>query len=179
MTAPHPVGSRVDETDHGLLPSSLPSAGFREHPMQRLLLSLRARRLRRAQVPSLTALLFAGVALMGCGNVLYAARANDVALRLEEARQAKAEERAPYEYTLAEEHLEKAMSEAAEADYGDAYHLAGLASEYVDRALARVRGEASSESTDQPIAEAGDSAPATPASSSELEPQPSSAESSE
>jgi len=125
------------------------------------------------------ALVLAGMALVGCGNVLYAARANDVAQRLEEARQAKAEERAPYEYTLAEEHLEKAMSEAAEADYGDAYHLAGLASEYVDRALARVRGEAASRETDQPITETEDSEPTARVPTEEPEPRSSSAESSE
>lgn len=72
---------------------------------------------------------------VGCGNSLYALRANQAASKLEEARNAGAEQRAPYEYTVAKEHLEKAMSEAAEADYGDAYSLADTAYEYADRAV--------------------------------------------
>ncbi len=72
---------------------------------------------------------------VGCGNSLYALRVNQASSKLEEARNAGAEQRAPYEYTLAKEHLEKAMSEAAEADYGDAYSLADSAYEYADRAV--------------------------------------------
>jgi len=45
-----------------------------------------------------------------------------------------AEQRAPYEYYFAKEHLDKAKSEAAEADYGDAYELANVALEYATRA---------------------------------------------
>ena len=56
---------------------------------------------------------------------------------MEEARSAGAEQRAPYEYTLAKEHLDKAMSEAAEADYGDAYTLANAAYDYADQAVQR------------------------------------------
>ena len=84
------------------------------------------------------ALFVASVACMaGCGNSLYALRANQAASKLEEARSAGAEQRAPYEYTLAKEHLDKAMSEAAEADYGDAYSLADSAYEYADQAVER------------------------------------------
>jgi hypothetical protein len=70
----------------------------------------------------------------GCGNSLYALRANQASSKLEEARSAGAEQRAPYEYTLAKEHLEKAAAEAAEADYGDAYSLADSAYDYADQA---------------------------------------------
>lgn len=80
-----------------------------------------------------------GLSLSGCGNVLYTARANAASARLEQARQAGAEERALYEYTLAREHLAKAMTEASEADYGDAYELAGLAREYADQALEKTK----------------------------------------
>ncbi len=75
--------------------------------------------------------------LTGCGNSLYALRANAAASKLEEARSAGAEQRAPYEYTLAKEHLDKAMSEAAEADYGDAFTLANAAYDYADQAVQR------------------------------------------
>ncbi len=75
----------------------------------------------------------------GCGNSLYALRANAAASKLEEARNAGAEQRAPYEYTLAKEHLDKAMSEAAEADYGDAYSMADAAYDYADKAVERCK----------------------------------------
>jgi len=71
----------------------------------------------------------------GCGNSLYALRVNQASGKLEEARNAGAEQRAPYEFTLAKEHLEKAMSEAAEADYGDAYSLADSAYDYAEQAV--------------------------------------------
>jgi len=90
------------------------------------------------RVPWVLALFVVSVACMtGCGNSLYALRANQAASKLEEARSAGAEQRAPYEYTLAKEHLDKAMSEAAEADYGDAYSLADSAYEYADQAVER------------------------------------------
>jgi hypothetical protein len=75
----------------------------------------------------------------GCGNSLYALRANAASNKLEEARNAGAEQRAPYEYTLAKEHLDKAMSEAAEADYGDAYTMADAAYDYADKAVERCK----------------------------------------
>ncbi len=68
---------------------------------------------------------------------LYALRVNAAASKVEEARNAGAEQRAPYEYTLAKEHLDKAMSEAAEADYGDAFTLANAAYDYADQAVQR------------------------------------------
>ena len=77
------------------------------------------------------------VGTSGCGNSLYALRANQASSKLEEARNAGAEQRAPYEYTLAKEHLDKAMSEAAEADYGDAYSLADSAYDYAELAVQR------------------------------------------
>ena len=80
--------------------------------------------------------------LTGCGNSLYALRSNAASSKLEEARSAGAEQRAPYEYTLAKEHLDKAMSEAAEADYGDAYTLANAAYDYADQAVQRCRQNA-------------------------------------
>ena len=75
------------------------------------------------------------VVLSGCGNALYAIHANSAATRLEEAKQAGAEENAPYEYWYAKLHLEKASSEASEADYSDAAQLAEIAEEYATKAV--------------------------------------------
>jgi hypothetical protein len=71
----------------------------------------------------------------GCGNTLYAIQANSAASRLEEAKQLGAEKYAPYEYYYAREHLDKAQTEAAEADYGDAAALAEVSEVYADKAI--------------------------------------------
>ena len=76
----------------------------------------------------ITALLIPLVCATGCGNSLYAMRANAAAIKLEEARTMGAQQRAPYEYTLAE---------AAEADYSDAFNLANSAYDYADQAVQR------------------------------------------
>jgi len=89
---------------------------------------------RRWRMSTVVCLLCVGLGTVGCGNVLYTVRANDAASKLEEAREMGAEQRAPYEYYFAKEHLDKAKSEAAEADYGDAYELANVALEYATRA---------------------------------------------
>lgn len=71
----------------------------------------------------------------GCGNALYALEANSASSKLEEARELGAEQYAPYEYYLAKEHLEKAQSEASEADYSDAAELAEEAGVHADKAI--------------------------------------------
>src|SRR5688572_18005329 len=71
----------------------------------------------------------------GCGNTLYAIKANSAASKVEEARELGAEKFAPYEYYYAKEHLDKAMREASEADYGDAADLADVAEEFADKAI--------------------------------------------
>lgn len=86
---------------------------------------------------ALTLLVAAGSA--GCGNTLYAIQANSAANKVEEARELDAEKYAPYEYYVAKEHLEKAQSEAAEADYSDASNLAEVAEEYADKAIRLTR----------------------------------------
>jgi hypothetical protein len=78
--------------------------------------------------------LFSGFGV-GCGNTLYALQANSAANKLEEARELDAEKYAPYEYYVAKEHMTKAQSEAAEADYSDAANLAEVAEEYADKAI--------------------------------------------
>lgn len=96
-----------------------------------------------------TSVVCLGLMLPGCGNVLYTVSASRASGKLEEARLAGAEKSTLYEYTLAQEHLNKAMSEASEADYGDAYELAQLANEYATQALnkARLRQRAPDPST--------------------------------
>ena len=76
---------------------------------------------------------------VGCGNALYAVQANSASSKLEEARELGAEQYAPYEYFYAKEHLQKAQSEASEADYSDAIDLADASEEYADKAIRLAR----------------------------------------
>jgi hypothetical protein len=75
------------------------------------------------------------VAAGACGNTLYAIRISQASDAVARAEQLEAPVRAPYEYHFALEHLRKARSEAAEADFGDAERLAETALEYANRAL--------------------------------------------
>jgi hypothetical protein len=75
----------------------------------------------------------------GCGNAIYALQANSAQSKLEEARELGAEQYAPYEYYFAKEHLDKAASEASEADYSDATNLAETSEEYSDKAIRLAR----------------------------------------
>lgn len=93
------------------------------------------RRARRARVHLLVAAGLALSALTGCGNAMYAVAASRASAKLEEARHAGAEEDAPYEYWYAKLHLEKASSEASEADYSDAIQLAEVAEEHAEKAI--------------------------------------------
>jgi hypothetical protein len=71
----------------------------------------------------------------GCGGFFYAIDASAAASKLETAQALGAEKYAPYEYYFAREHLQKAMEEAASADYGDAIDFAGEAEKYADKAI--------------------------------------------
>ena len=75
----------------------------------------------------------------GCGNALYAVSANSASSKVEEARELGAEQYATYEYFLATEHLQKAHTEASEADYSDAANLAEKAEEHADKAIRLAR----------------------------------------
>jgi hypothetical protein len=72
---------------------------------------------------------------MGCGGALYAIQVNSASSKVAQAKELGAEKLAPYEYFYASEHLNKAMSEAAEGDYSDANDFAGVAEEYADKAI--------------------------------------------
>ncbi len=78
-------------------------------------------------------LAFAG--LTGCGNTIYAVEVSSAANKFEEAESLGAEQYAPYEYYSAKQHLEKARTEAAEADYGDAIDLASTSAEFSEKAI--------------------------------------------
>lgn len=69
-----------------------------------------------------------------CGPSLYSFNAIPAAQVVEEAEQAGAAERAPYEYYLAREYLDKAREEASEANYQDAVELAERARELGENA---------------------------------------------
>lgn len=97
---------------------------------------------RKFQNPRRWGSLLAGLlalASAGCGNTLYAIQVNSASAKLEEAEELGAEKYAPYEYFTAKLHLEKAMSEAAEADYGDALDLAEVAEKFASKAVTLAR----------------------------------------
>lgn len=80
----------------------------------------------------------AGACLLGttgCGGFFYGIYAGGATSKLEAAEQLGAEKYAPYEYTYAREHLQKAMEEAASANYGDAIDLVNEADKYADKAI--------------------------------------------
>ncbi len=97
----------------------------------------------RRQLPCLASLrkavVVSAAVAAGCGPVFAGVETLRAERKLEEARALGAAEHAPYEYTMAEEHLEKARLEAAEADYGDAERLSQTALGYAERALALAR----------------------------------------
>jgi hypothetical protein len=85
------------------------------------------------------ALLFAAPLCVACGNAWYAIQLSSASSKLAEARELGAEQYAPYEYYMAKEHLEKARTEASEADYGDATDLSEAAADYAEKAISLSR----------------------------------------
>lgn len=79
------------------------------------------------------------ITITGCGNTLYAIAANSASSKVEEARELGAEQYATYDFYLATQHLEKAQTEASEADYSDAANLAEQAEEHADKAIRLAR----------------------------------------
>lgn len=76
-----------------------------------------------------------GLGTSGCGHTLYVINVNGASNKLEEAKELGAEELAPYEFYYAQEHLQKAASEAAQADYSDAIAFSKVAEEYAEKAI--------------------------------------------
>jgi hypothetical protein len=94
--------------------------------------------LRRLSVERMRGVLVAGVVslgALGCGGTVYAIQVNAASNRLAEAKELGADRLAPYEYFLAKEYLDKAMSEASEADYSDAINFAEVSEENADKAI--------------------------------------------
>lgn len=79
------------------------------------------------------------VGATGCGNTIYAFKANSAANKVEEAHELGAEKLAPYEYFYAKLHLEKAQEEAAEASYSDAINLAESSEDFAEKAIRLTR----------------------------------------
>ncbi len=75
------------------------------------------------------------LALAGCGNVVYSVAASSATSKVEEARELGAEQYATYDFYLATQHLEKAQTEASEADYSDARNLAARAEGHAEKAI--------------------------------------------
>ncbi len=73
--------------------------------------------------------------LAGCGPLIYTINVMPASRSVERAREANADEHAPYEYYYALENLRKAREEAAEASYQDAIRFAEAAEEYGSKAL--------------------------------------------
>ena len=71
----------------------------------------------------------------GCGGFFYAIYMGGATSKLETAQQLGAEKYAPYEFYYAQEHLNKAMEEAATANYGDAIDLAEDADKSAEKAI--------------------------------------------
>ncbi len=82
-----------------------------------------------------TSVLLLSVSVSGCGGVIYSARANSVAAKVENAKEMGAETLSPYEYYSAKERAEKAAEEASRADYGDALDLLDEAEAFADKAI--------------------------------------------
>jgi len=85
------------------------------------------------------ALVIAAFLASGCGNTLYAVQISAASSKLEEAHELGAEQYAAYEYWYAYEHIQKAQSEASEADYSDAVNLAETGEEYAEKAIKLAR----------------------------------------
>ena len=111
--------------DHG------PSSGSSHHAGRE--------RSRRARVLPAVLLLAVAPLFGGCGGVLYAVQATAANSKVEEARSLRADQQAPYEFYLAEEHMKKASEEASQANYGDAVELAERAEEAADKAIKLTR----------------------------------------
>ena len=71
----------------------------------------------------------------GCVGTIYAVKSSNAASSLEQARTLGAERYAQFEYYYAKAHLDKAMEEAAQAEYGDAIDFADVAEEYAEKAI--------------------------------------------
>jgi len=71
----------------------------------------------------------------GCGPSVYTARVMAASNRLDAARDDNARWYAPYEFQMAESHLDKAREEAAEASYEEAVRYARAAEAFAQQSI--------------------------------------------
>lgn len=84
-----------------------------------------------------------GAALTGCGPIRYVGGVtSDASSAVDDAREAKAEELAPYWWTRAVEYLQRARYEAAEADWQAANRFGRLAKQAADTAISEAAAAA-------------------------------------
>lgn len=115
-------------------------------------------------------LLLLMLALSGCtaGRASLAlVQANSAITR---AREAGAEEHAPYELTMAEAYLTKAREEASFSSYKDAVELSRGSADWADRAIIAMETAGTGRSASAPDAVAPEEAPA-PAVAPEVQPE--------
>jgi hypothetical protein len=84
-------------------------------------------------------LLFVTLSTAGCGSIGYSVNVVRATRSVEQARQMKAVDDAPYEIALAEAYLQKAREESSEAAYQDAIRYARLSRENADKAIELAR----------------------------------------
>jgi hypothetical protein len=77
----------------------------------------------------------AAPASAGCGPSVYTARVMAAGNRLDAARDDNARWYAPYEFQMAESHLDKAREEAAEASYEEAIRYARAAEAFAQQSI--------------------------------------------
>ena len=84
-----------------------------------------------------------GAALTGCGPIRYVGGVtSDASSAVDDAREAKAEELAPYWWTRAVAYLQRARYEAAEADWQAANRFGRLAKQAADTAISEAAAAA-------------------------------------
>lgn len=109
-------------------------------------------------------------ALPGCGPSRAAALRADAEQALAAARDAGAAERAPYEWTAAEEYLKASKVEAGRADFEDAATLAEKAIAFADKAREKALADPAPTPAPDPAAPPPD--PAAPAPDAMAAPDP-------
>jgi hypothetical protein len=95
--------------------------------------------------PVLLAIAVALTGLGGCAVVKTSSALGAAEVALEGARAAGAEKNAPYEYTAADAHLQKAREESGQARYADAIDHARRAKLLADQAKAKAAAPAAPE----------------------------------
>lgn len=89
---------------------------------------------------TLGSLLFIGLALQGCTAGIATAKLVRAQQSLVDARDRGAETLAPYEYTLAQRHMHKALEEHGDAEYKVCVDLSAAAAGWAEASIVRMEG---------------------------------------